>query len=330
MKTKRLFIVFATVILSLPACSTKAGPDKGYYHDLPIELGARSRTAVINSNDGLITFTDTESPLDAYGKFVEHFGEFEMNNYDFVTYRSSYNKSPVSSSGFTSQVGNGVYIKNNLKSASTSLLTESFSSCEISCSSIELGENDKWINCSEYEDGVETKNYGTDERFPSSSELDFYNESNLLITESKPELRFPSDPASYVFSFEFPDEGIVENYDLNQYNSIQFAIYQNYIMFSFATSIGISPIFFNVERENVRHAYILNALHYYGYYYCVQEMYLNTLTGEVDKVSVQYNGRDLFLMIAFDITYEIQLRRNSVDASNDVDALIEKCKSYSL
>lgn len=324
MNRKACILLSLSIIFGLVSCSE----DKGYYHDLSLDLGARIKTVAVESKDGLITFVENESPSNAYEKFFNHFNEFEMNNYDFVTYRHSYGKSDVSASGFTCNVVDGVYTKNDLKSSSTKLSTESFISDDIKCSSIELDEANTWVDCTEYEDGIEKANYGTEERYPSSSGLSFYNESELLILNTKPELRFPSDPSAYVFHFESDDGDINETYDLYKYNFIQFEIYKNYIKFSFKSNIGFPPLYLNEGKDNVRHAMILNALDNINNYYCIQELYLNTSTGEIDKVSVKYNGRDYALMYAFNINYEIQLRRNDVDASIEAETLIEKCKSY--
>ena len=307
------------LMLLLPLLALSCGD--GVYKEYEIDLGNKVDSVTIKG----VKFSKSDDAKEAYYEFLDKFEDFDIRNFN----GSSYFKSKSRDKEITT---NGYYYFNSaqyygdveLECDSVKLRREVFEDLNRDFTKISEGENKKWVDC--YDDrGGETINYGTDERLPSDSKYQFYL-NDVAVFNFGPTVRFSSYSDDLVIHLGVNGD----TFDLNPYYSFSMEVFSNYVHFNVHNSLGVLHSINDNNRlmqENVLYSYLLSSVNAKGNS-MDQDIYLNTKTGLVDKVSYHLIGLDPIIQINDNIELKVQAMTSSRNPNSEISSLITDCESY--
>ena len=306
-------------MLLLPLLALSCGD--GVYKEYEIDLGNKVDSVTVKG----VKFSKSDDAKDAYYKFLDKFDDFDSRNFNSSSYFKSKSKDEViTTNGYYYSNSTQYYGDVELERGSVKLRREEFEDLNRDFTKISEGDDKKWVDC--YDDrGEETINYGTDERLPKDSNYQFYlNDVGVFLF--CPTTRFNSSTEDLVIHIGVNNDVL----DLNPYYSFSMEVYSNYVHFNVHNSIGVSH-FINdktrIMQESAFYSYLLSSINSKDNS-MDQDIYLNTKTGVVDKISYNLIGLDPILHINDQIELRVQAMISDRNPNSEISALITECESY--
>ena len=307
------------LMLLLPLLALSCGD--GVYKEYQIDLGDKADSATIKG----VKFSKEDNAQEAYYKFLDNFGDFDTRNFNSCSYFKSKNRNKeITTDGYYYANSAQYYGDVELECDSVKLRREEFEDLNRSFTVISEGNDNKWVNCYDSRGG-DVMNYGTNEKLPTESKYQFYS-NDMLVLKFGPTQRFRSTSEDLVLRV-----GVNKDvFDLNPYYSYSMEIYSNYVHFNVHNSIGALHLINNNYSElpeSVVYSYLLGSINASGNS-MDQDIYLNTKTGLIDKMSYHLVGLDPILQINDQIELRVQVITSDRNVNEEITALIKECESY--
>lgn len=315
---KKTTILFLTSLCILPLSSCGNNAD--------LKLGRKVNSiTVTDSNNDVIEFTKDSNSREVYKLLKEHFNNFDEDNYvykhDITISERHFDGSGVCSNGYVTSKDKGEYKLYEDDTFKGGVYLDKRGNLVFG------GYFDKTSNTSHY------LGYGS--QIPTPSENEELNEKYSYLIN----LSLPINFNTYYNCMKlneivdksetFVFDGSEHVFDFTDQITYSHKIYENYLVMNIhGEQTGFIDQNILSPSANVRYAYYfsLTEENNKGSYFD-KTIYLNTHTGLIDAIDVDYKGRDFLIEPNATARFDVSFVRNTKDYSNEANSLVNLVKS---